>query len=72
MEPKAGNDVYLTIDKDLKITAYKLIEEKLAAVILEKSSKKISAVHLWIIEENGRIVICKGRIDILKPIKTAL
>ena len=24
-EPKAGNDVYLTIDKDLQITAYKLL-----------------------------------------------
>ena len=35
-EPKAGNDVYLTIDKDLQITAYKLIEEKLAGIILRK------------------------------------
>ncbi len=34
--PKAGNDVYLTIDKDLQITAYKLIEEKLAGIILRK------------------------------------
>lgn len=37
-EPKAGNDVYLTIDKDLQITAYKLIEEKLAGIILRKMS----------------------------------
>lgn len=35
-EPKAGNDVYLTIDKDLQITAYNLIEEKLAGIILRK------------------------------------
>lgn len=35
-EPKAGNDVYLTIDKDLQITTYKLIEEKLAGIILRK------------------------------------
>lgn len=35
-EPKAGNDVYLTIDKDLQITAYKLVEEKLAGIILRK------------------------------------
>lgn len=35
-EPKAGNDVYLTIDKDLQITAYKLLEEKLAGIILQK------------------------------------
>lgn len=37
-ESKAGNDVYLTIDKDLQITAYKLIEEKLAGIILRKMS----------------------------------
>lgn len=35
-EPKAGNDVYLTIDKDLQITAYNLLEEKLASIILLK------------------------------------
>ncbi len=35
-EPEAGNDVYLTIDKDLQITAYKLIEEKLSGIILRK------------------------------------
>jgi len=35
-EPKAGNDVYLTLDKELQITAYKLIEEKLAGIILRK------------------------------------
>ena len=37
-EPKAGNDVYLTLDKDLQMTAYKLIEEKLAGIILRKLS----------------------------------
>ena len=37
-EPKAGNDVYLTIDKDLQITAYNLIEEKLAGIIFRKMS----------------------------------
>ncbi len=35
-ESKAGNDVYLTIDKDLQITAYNLLEEKLAGIILRK------------------------------------
>ena len=33
---KAGNDLYLTLDKDLQITAYKLTEEKLAGIILRK------------------------------------
>ena len=27
-EPKAGNDIYLTIDKDLQINAYHLLEER--------------------------------------------
>lgn len=37
-ESKAGNDVYLTIDKDLQITAYNLLEEKLAGIVLKKMS----------------------------------
>lgn len=41
VEPKAGNDVYLTIDKDYQITAYKLIEEKLAGIILRKMSNQL-------------------------------
>ena len=32
-DPKAGNDVYLTIDKNLQISAYKLLEEKLAGIV---------------------------------------
>ena len=35
-EPVAGNDVYLTIDKDLQIAAYKILEQKIAGIILEK------------------------------------
>ena len=38
VEAKAGNNVYLTIDKELQITAYKLLEEKLAGIILRKMS----------------------------------
>ncbi len=34
--PKAGNDVYLTIDKNLQISTYHLLEEKLAGIILSK------------------------------------
>ena len=34
-EPKAGNNLYLSIDKNLQITAYNLIEEKLAGIILK-------------------------------------
>ena len=36
IEPEAGNDVYLTIDKQLQIDAYNLLEEKLAGIILNK------------------------------------
>ncbi len=35
-DPEAGNDVYLTIDKDLQIQTYQLIEEKLAGIVLSK------------------------------------
>ena len=38
ISPKAGNDVYLTIDKNLQIAAYNLIEEKLAGIVLSKLS----------------------------------
>ncbi len=41
-EAKAGDDVYLTLDKDLQITAYKLIEEKLAGIILRKMSNVLN------------------------------
>lgn len=40
-QPKAGNDVYLTIDKDMQITAYNLIEEKLAGIILRKLTNRL-------------------------------
>ncbi len=35
-EPEAGNDAYLTIDKELQEYTYKLLEEKLAGIILSK------------------------------------
>lgn len=33
---KAGNDLYLSIDQNLQIAAYKVIEEKLAGILLSK------------------------------------
>lgn len=33
VEPVAGNNVYLSIDKDLQIAAYKILEEKLASIL---------------------------------------
>ena len=35
-EPEAGNDVYLSIDRDMQIYAYNLLEEKLAGIVLNK------------------------------------
>lgn len=34
VEPVAGNDIYLTIDKDLQIATYKILEEKLAGILI--------------------------------------
>lgn len=36
VEPIPGNDVYLSIDKDLQIACYNLLEQKLAGILLEK------------------------------------
>ena len=33
-DPIAGNDVYLTIDKDLQIAAYRMLEEKIAGILV--------------------------------------
>lgn len=41
-DPSAGNDVYLTIDKDLQEQTYHLIEEKLAAIVLSKMSNTMN------------------------------
>ncbi len=36
VEADAGNDVYLTIDSDIQIAAYNILEEKLASIVLSK------------------------------------
>ncbi len=35
IDPAAGNDIYLTIDRNLQISTYHLLEKELAAVLLE-------------------------------------
>lgn len=35
-EPVAGNDVYLTIDHDLQVATYNILEQKLAGILLSK------------------------------------
>ncbi len=43
IEPSAGNDVYLTIDKDLQEAAYDILESRLAGILSRKivNSKKV-------------------------------
>lgn len=36
VEPKAGNDLYLTIDKDLQVAVYNILEQKLAGILISK------------------------------------
>ncbi|MCR5502845.1 MAG: penicillin-binding protein [Lachnospiraceae bacterium] len=36
VEAVAGNDIYLTIDRDLQITTYKILEEHLASILYSK------------------------------------
>lgn len=36
VEPTAGNDVYLTIDKDLQENVYHILEQRLAGILLSK------------------------------------
>ena len=55
-EPHAGNDVYLTLDKDLQITAYELIEEKLAGIILKKLSPTLDYDRNSVSESSNVVV----------------
>ncbi len=47
--PVAGNDVYLTIDKDLQIAVYHLLEQKIAGILVSK----IRNVKEYIPRENA-------------------
>ena len=35
-EPVAGNDVYLTVDSDLQICVYNILERNVASILLSK------------------------------------
>ncbi len=49
VEPSAGNDLYLTIDKDLQKAVYNLLEQKIAGILIDK----IEPVKEYIPEENA-------------------
>ena len=38
-DPEAGNDVYLTIDKNLQESTYKLLEEKIAGIVFIQTTE---------------------------------
>lgn len=58
-DPKAGNDVYLTIDKNLQITAYNLLEEKLAGIVLSKLTNVLD-YDPSVAEDSEEIIIPVG------------
>ncbi len=49
VEPVAGNDVYLTIDRDLQKAVYNLLEQKIAGILVSK----IQNIKEYIPEENA-------------------
>ncbi|MCL2051926.1 MAG: penicillin-binding transpeptidase domain-containing protein [Lachnospiraceae bacterium] len=58
VSPIAGNDVYLTIDKDLQIALYHILEEKIASIIYTK----LRDIKEYVPAENA------NAIDIVIPI----
>ncbi len=48
-EPESGNDVYLTIDKDLQIAVYDILEQHLAGILVSK----ITNTKLYTATENS-------------------
>ena len=49
VEPIAGNDVYLTIDKDLQMAAYNILEQNIAGILVSK----IRNIREYIPSENA-------------------
>jgi len=49
VEPVAGNDIYLTIDHDLQVATYNILEQKLAGILVSK----IKNVKEYKITENS-------------------
>ena len=43
VEPVAGNDIYLTIDADLQKAYYKILEKKLAGILISKLNNSMNA-----------------------------
>ena len=61
VEAVAGNNVYLTIDKDMQMMAYDLIEEKLAAIVLRKMANVLD-YNRNAVSESANVIIPIGDI----------
>ena len=48
-EPQAGNDVYLSIDKDLQIAVYNLLEQEIAGIVYSNIDNPGSDINLSLI-----------------------
>lgn len=45
-EPSAGNDVYLSIDKNLQIAAYDLLEQEIAGIVYSNIESSGSEMNI--------------------------
>lgn len=45
-EPQAGNDVYLSIDKDLQIAVYNLLEQEIAGIVYSNIDNPGSDINI--------------------------
>lgn len=57
-EPAAGDDIYLTIDRDLQIGIYNMIEQQLAGILLDKIEMNVDP------EANDRLAASKRKIPV--------
>lgn len=54
--PSDGNDVYLTIDKDVQIAAHRIVEKNLRDIILAKMTDSVSSFEITE-ETNGKDIV---------------
>lgn len=57
-EPKAGNDLYLTIDADLQKASYQLLEKRLASILLNalKNNDKLTIYDVYYALINNSVI----------------
>jgi penicillin-binding protein 2 len=55
----AGNDIYLTIDADLQIAAYKILEQELAGILLKKMTPELEFDRTSL-DDGSKVLISAG------------